>query len=93
MANRWLASLSPFIYENRDYPSVHDIIIDNFRSFFRRNLVQYGRRDLPVGAVGSIAWYYHEELREAAGQEGYTIGLIERSPIDGLINYYSNEKN
>lgn len=90
MANRWLASLSSFIYSNRYYPDVHDIIVENFRSFFRRNLVQYGRRDLPVGAVGSIAWYYRDELAEAAKIEGYTIGRIERSPIDGLINYYSD---
>lgn len=90
MANRWLASLSPFIYNHRDYPAVHDIIIDNFRSFFRRNLVQYGRRDLPVGAVGSVAWFYQDELSEAANAEGFTIGRVEQSPIDGLINYYSN---
>ena len=89
MANRWLASLSSFIRQHLDEPSVRDIVVNNFRDFFRRNLVPYGRPDLPVGAVGSVAWYYRNELAEAARQEGFALGRIERSPMDALIHYYS----
>ena len=90
MANRWLASLSPFIHDHLDDPGVRDIVIGNFRDFFRRNVVPYGRRDLPVGAVGSIAWYYRDELAEAARQEGFSLGRVERSPMDGLIKHFSS---
>lgn len=88
MANRFLASLSPFISRHLDNPQVWQLVVDNFRDFFRRNLVQYQRQDLPVGFVGSIAWHYAEQLKEAAASEGFRVGQILQSPMDGLIAYH-----
>ena len=93
MANRFLASLSPFISNHLHEPTVRQIVVDNFRDFFRRNLVQYGRNDLPVGFVGSVAFYYEAQLKEAAATEGYTVGRILKSPIDGLVAYHSKTEN
>ena len=84
-ANRWLASLSEFISKYKDEPSVNDLITSNFREFITHNIKPYQRHDLPLSAVGSIAYYYQEQLRQAAQEEGYTIGLILRSPIDALV--------
>lgn len=88
LANRWLASLSPFIHDHLGDPGVRDIVVGNFRDFFCRNVVPYGRRDLPVSAVGSVAWYYRDELAEAARLEGFTLGRIERAPMDALIEHF-----
>ena len=88
MANRFLASLSPFISRHLDEPGVNELVVDNFRHFFRRNLVQYGRTDLPVGFVGSIASYYEPQLRQAAEAEGFVVGKIVKSPMEGLIDYH-----
>ena len=88
MANRFLASLSPFISRHLDEPGVNELVVDNFRRFFRRNLVQYGRTDLPVGFVGSIASYYEPQLRQAAEAEGFVVGKIVKSPMEGLIDYH-----
>lgn len=93
MANRFLASLSPFISSHLHEPSVRQLVVDNFRDFFRRNLVQYGHTDLPVGFVGSVAFHYEAQLKEAAASEGYTVGRILKSPIDGLVTYHSKPKN
>lgn len=87
MANRFLASIAPFIHERLDQPGVHGIVVGNFREFFRRNVVQYSSANLPVGAVGSIAYYFQNELREAAALEGFTVGTVLRSPMDGLVAY------
>ncbi len=81
MANRFLASLSPFIHAHLDIPEVKAIVIDNFRRFFRNNIAPYGRPDLKVGAVGSIAFHYESELREAAAMEGFVMGEIRKSPL------------
>ncbi len=89
LANRFLASLSPHILKRADFKEVHDIIVGNLRSFFRRNVAIYGHNDLPVGAVGSIAYHYAPFLTEAAAAEGYTIGKIMQSPMDGLVEYHS----
>ena len=87
LANRFLASLSPFVKSHLDVPEVRQLVVSHFREFFRRNVVQYGRRDLPVGFVGSIAFCYADLLREAARAEGFTVGCILKSPVEGLVNY------
>ena len=88
LANRWLASLSPFIHEHLEMPAVSEIVTENFRRFFRRNLVQYGRCDLPVQAVGSIAWHYRDQLAAAARAEGFTLGTVVATPMDGLVAFH-----
>ena len=86
LPNRWLASLSPFIHQYINIGVVRQLVVDNFRDFIRRNIVPYGRPDLPLSAVGSIAYYYHEQLAEAAQAEGYALGRILRSPLDALCD-------
>ena len=88
MANRFLASLSPFIRRHTELPQVHQLVVDNFRDFFRRNVLRYQRPDLPVGFVGSIACSYDDCLHEAAMAEGLTLGRIMKTPIDGLVAYH-----
>jgi hypothetical protein len=90
MANRFLASLSPFIRRHTELPQVHQLVVDNFRDFFRRNVLRYQRPDLPVGFVGSIACSYDDCLHEAAVAEGLTLGRIMKTPIDGLVAYHQN---
>lgn len=85
MANRYLASLSPFIRSHIDCREVRDIVVRNFVDFFRLNVDHYGRKDLPVGAVGSVAYYYRDELEEAARHCGYRIGKIVKSPLAELV--------
>jgi len=87
MANRFLASLSGFVHGYKDDPGVHQLLIDGFCDFMNFNISPYQRRDLPVSFVGSIAYYYEAELREAAQKTGFAIGVIERSPLNGLINF------
>lgn len=85
MANRWLASLSTFIHQQIGNPQIEQLVIDNFRDFIQRNITPYQRKDLPINAVGSIAFYYKEQLEKAVKEEGYTLGKIVRSPLDALV--------
>lgn len=88
LANRFLASLSPFIGAHIADGDVHRLVVDSFRAFFHRNVAAYGRKDLEIGAIGSVAFYYKEQLLEAAAIEGFRVGKIERSPIVGLVTYH-----
>ena len=87
MANRFLASLAPFIKEHADVPQVHDLLVDNFRSFLSRNVAAYKRPNLPVGFVGSIAFHFANELKEANEAEGMTLGPVMQSPLNALVGY------
>lgn len=82
MANRWLASLCPYIRQHLDQPSVQEVVVQNFRLFIRHNLEPYRRPHLPINAVGSVAHFFRPQLEQAAAAEGYTIGQILRSPLD-----------
>ena len=87
-ANRFLASLSEFIHSHLDDEAVRQIVIGNFDDFFQKNIVPYNRRDLPVSFVGSIAWHYQSELQESAARQGFTLGTILQSPIEGLLRFH-----
>lgn len=89
LANRFLASTSLYIYEHLDNPLLRDLVVENFRQFFRVNIVPYQHQDLPVHFVGSMAYQYQELLSLAAGQEGFHIGQVIKSPMEGLIKYHS----
>lgn len=88
LANRFLASLSPFIHRNLCVDGVRELVVSNFQEFFRRNVASYGRRDLPVGFVGSMAVHYESELSEAATVEGFRVGRILDSPIRALSSFH-----
>ncbi len=91
-ANRFLASLSPFLAENIEEPSVHRLVLNAFKSFFVRNVENYnGYKELPVNFIGSIAYNYKDVLDEAAKALYITIGKIIKSPMEGLIKYHSNK--
>ncbi len=90
MVNRFLASTSTFISEHLDNQIVRQLVVDNFRQFFRSNIEPYNHHDLPVHFVGSMAYHYRTELEEAAHAEGYTVGQTMKSPMEGLVKYHEH---
>ncbi len=87
MANQFLASLVPFLDKHRNEEDIHRFLVEEFRSFFRRNVSQYHRPDLSVSFVGGVAFCFTEELSEAASLEGFRIGKIVKRPIEGMVRY------
>ena len=86
--NRFLASLVPFLTEHRTEPSIHDLLVNAFRSFFVRNVAAYSRRDLSVGFVGGVAYQFENELREAAHAELFNIGRILKDPMPEMARFH-----
>ena len=89
LANRFLATTSLFISERMDNPLLKQLVVNNFRQFFRCNIVPYQHPELPVHFVGSMASSYPEALKEAAKKEKFRVGTIVQSPIEGLVKYHS----
>ena len=84
--NRFLARLSPFLAAHLDDSTVHDLVLNAFRDFFRRNVAQYANyRQYSVGFVGSVAWYYRKVLAEAAMMEGIQLGLVVQDPVQEIV--------
>lgn len=88
--NRWLANFTKFMYEKREDDYIHNMIVNSFTLFFNRNIKQFDSwKDMEVGFVGSIAYYFEKELKEAAQKCEITISDIYQNPIEGLIEYHS----
>ena len=87
-ANRFLASLVPFIVEHRNHPSIHDLLVDAFRQFLVRNVAIYGHKEMPIHCVGGIAYQFADELSEAAASEGMQMGRIMLRPIQSIVQYH-----
>lgn len=92
LANRFLASLTPFLSEHREVPEVHRLLVESFTEFLTRNVIQYRRPWLPINCVGSIADTFGTELKQAAEGVGMEMGVILRSPMKGLIRYHFEDK-
>ena len=83
-----MASFSPFLLENIDDNTIYQIVEKGFTDFFDRNVIQYDYRENSVNFVGSIAYYFSDLLFQVAEIRGISIGKIEKSPMQGLIEYY-----
>ncbi|MPM59354.1 hypothetical protein SDC9_106194 [bioreactor metagenome] len=89
MPNRFLASVCPFIKENIQEKSIHDLVYNAFADFFRKNVMQYDYRNYKVSFAGSVAYHFKDILMEVASGFEIEVGTIVQSPMEGLINYYS----
>ena len=90
--NRFLASLSPFLAQNIDEPCIHALVLGSFKSFLKRNVMQYENfRNSKVHFIGSVAFYYKTILAEAAQEMNIQLGTIIKSPMEGLIKYHSGK--
>ena len=89
--NRFLASLSPFLSQNIEDPTVHALVLDAFKAFLKRNVMQYEYQNCEVNLIGSVAYYYRAILAEAAEAMGVKLGTILQSPMPGLIDYHSSK--
>ena len=90
LPNRWLASFTPFIQENKKSPEVHTMLKNCFTQFFQRNVMVYRRSWLPIHISGGIGISFSEEIRETAESLGLSVGNIVESPMEGLIKFHSN---
>lgn len=91
LANRFLASLTPFLWAHKHRQEIHALLVSCFTDFFRRNVMQYEYQGMPVHFTGSIAYYFQEEVKEAALALDISIGNILKSPMEGLADYHFDD--
>ena len=84
--SRFLASLSKFCADHIDNPIIYDLVYDHFQTFVTRILKQYP--SVPVGFVGSIAYYYRDVLGKVLANNHIEIADILQSPMPGLIEFH-----
>ena len=102
LANRFLASISTFVGEllqgkadtkvgltDEEYKLLKEMLVQVFRDFVSHILCSYSLAEDAVGFVGSIAFYFQKFILAAMEETGMKMGVIMRSPMEGLIRYHS----
>lgn len=89
LANRFLASISPFIFQHIGEESVYNLVYNVLKDFFIKNVMQYDYKNNEVHFTGSVAYHYQDILHKIGLELEIRIGTIAQSPMDGLIKYYS----
>ena len=88
--NRFLAGLSPFLAENIREPKIYALVLNSFKSFIMRNVMNYDYHKWPVHFTGSIAYYYKDILAEAVSETGVRMGSVTKSPLQGLVAFHAS---
>ena len=90
--NRYFASFSKFIFDNRNHPFTYHLVSDAFGLFFEKYLLKYPDvKNYKIHFTGSVAFYYSDILRRVATDKGCTVGVIMESPIAGLTLFHKSK--
>ena len=88
LPNRWLASLTPFLYENKKNPEIQRLLKHAFTQFLQRKPMIYRRPRLPIHVIVRVGVHFATEIKETAESLGLSVGNIVESPMAGLIEYH-----
>lgn len=88
--NKFLASLSKFLYEHKADAFVQDLLLKSFNKFFK-NIISLYKQPNELNIVGSIGFYFEEEIREIANNYEYRINKIIKQPIEELYHFHNNK--
>lgn len=93
-ANRYLASLTRFMGEAKEeHGELKTLIINEFRLFIKRNISHYPSQQNTIGVVGSIGYFFRDELATAAALEGYRVGRVVQRPMEGLLAFHATPQH
>lgn len=88
--NRYVANFARFAGEFASHPYIESIMRQGFIEAVERHILKYdGARDIPVGFVGSVAYFHATLLRSILIEKGLTPGTIIKNPMENLIRYHS----
>lgn len=88
-ANQYLASFVSFLVAEKEHSFIKKLILEGFDTLIKKQLLKYEYiKQLPVHFIGSIAFFFHQELETMLTQHGLKIGKIIRHPIEGLVHFH-----
>jgi N-acetylglucosamine kinase-like BadF-type ATPase len=90
LPNRYLASFSLFLTENRGHYMIENIIEDGLNDFFFVHICKYRESwTKPIHFTGGVAFAYRDVIAELCKGYELQLGKIIRNPMEGLIQYHN----
>ncbi len=89
LPNRYLASFTMFLAENRGHYMIENIIEDGLNDFFFQHLCKYAEVwKYPVNFAGSVAYGFQDVIKELCRSYEFELGIILKNPMEGLVKYH-----
>jgi len=86
--NSYLATFSRFMIHNRSHSFIQNTLKVGFQEFIDTNVKDYKNyKALECNFVGSISYYYQDELRAVFAENNLRIGKTLQKPIEGIFEY------
>jgi len=91
--NRFLASFCKFIAEHKNEHFIENLILKSFSDLFDKHITKYENyTDLKIRVIGSVGFYFQSQLKVVAEKYNANIDLIEKNPINRLVQYHIQNK-
>lgn len=89
LPNRYLASYTLFLAENRGHYMIENIIEDGLNDFFFNHLCKYTESwTLPIHFVGGVSFAFSDIIKELCNSYEFELGTILKNPMEGLTQYH-----
>jgi N-acetylglucosamine kinase-like BadF-type ATPase len=86
---RWLASFTKFIHANIEEEYCKNLVLNSFRQFFEYHISAYSAyKQSPMNVIGSIAFYFREQLEQVCSEYEFTFGRVIQAPIEELVKFH-----
>lgn len=89
--SKYLATVSLFVSKNIHHQHALQVLTECFDSFFTQQIAKYSNsKHYKINLVGSVGYYYKAIIEEVAKKRGYQLGMVLKSPMEGLIEYHTS---
>jgi glucosamine kinase len=89
LPNKYLASFTLFLAENRGHYMIENIIEDGLNDFFFQHLCKYNEVwKYPVSFVGSVAFGFKDVIEQLCSSYEFELGTVLKNPMEGLVKYH-----
>ncbi len=92
--NQFLAGFVPFLSENIQHQYCKNLVKNAFELFIGRNVAQYpDYENQPLCFVGSVAFYFQEQLKSVLLKQNLVPGIILKEPLLKLMEFHLQNDN
>jgi glucosamine kinase len=90
--NRFLAQFVPFLHENIDSEYCFNLVKNSFEEFIKRNVLSYTEFQIqPISFVGSVAFYFQEQLKNVLEKNHLQFKTVLKEPLNGLVKFHTEK--
>ena len=93
LPNRYLASFTTFLAENRGHFMIENMIEDGLNEFFYTHIIRYAEsKKLPIHFTGGVANGFKDVIEQLCSGYDLQLGQITKTPMEGLITFHKENE-